>query len=122
MMHVNCFSGLLAFAAPPSGSQPGSPQGSMAQMLIPLVLMGVIFYFLLFRPQQQRAKQQAKMLTALKSGDKVVTSAGIVGTVITLKDTTVTLRSADSKFEVTKASITEVIPADSAAATSSTAS
>ena len=112
-MHVNCFSGFLALTPPPSGSQSGgSPQSSMAQMLIPLALMGVIFYFLLFRPQQQRAKQQAKLLAALKPGDKVVTSAGIVGIVITLKDSTVTLRSADAKFEVTKASITEIVPDD----------
>lgn len=119
MMHVNCFSELLAFAPPPSGSQSGSPQNSMLGMVVPLVLMGVIFYFLLFRPQQQRAKQQAKMLAALKTGDKVVTAAGIVGTVITLKDNTVTVRSGDAKFEVTKASITEVVPADSTPSTAS---
>jgi preprotein translocase subunit YajC len=91
----------------------------MLGMVVPLVLMGVIFYFLLFRPQQQRAKQQAKMLAALKTGDKVVTAAGIVGTVITLKDNTVTVRSGDAKFEVTKASITEVVPADSTPSTAS---
>lgn len=119
MMHLNCFSGLLGFAAPPTGSQGGAGQGSAAGMLIPLVLMGVIFYFLLLRPQQQRAKQQAKMLAALKAGDKVVTAAGIVGVVITLKDTTVTLRSGDSKFEVTKPSITEVIPSESTTPTAS---
>jgi preprotein translocase subunit YajC len=55
----------------------------------------------------------------LKPGDKVVTASGIVGTIITLKDNTVTLRSADSKFEVTKASVTDVIPAESTPATAS---
>jgi len=119
MMHVNCFSGLVAFAPPPAGSSSGGGQSSAAAMLIPLVLMGVIFYFLLLRPQQQRAKQQAKMLAALKSGDKVVTSAGIVGVVITLKDNTVTLRSGDSKFEVTKPSIVEIIPSESTTPTAS---
>jgi len=119
MMHVNCFSGLLALMPPSGGSQPASSQGAMTSMLIPLVLMGVIFYFLLFRPQQQRAKQQAKLLAALKPGDKVVTSAGIVGTVITLKDNTVTLRSAEAKFEVTKASVTEIIPAETTTPTAS---
>jgi preprotein translocase subunit YajC len=119
MMHVNCFSGLLAFAPPPAGSSSGAGQGSVASLLVPLVLMGVIFYFLLLRPQQQRAKQQAKMLTALKPGDKVVTSAGIVGVVLSLKDTTVTLRSGDSKFEVTKPSIVEIIPSESTTPTAS---
>jgi preprotein translocase subunit YajC len=105
-------------AAPPAGGQQGQG-GSPVGMLVPLVLMGVIFYFLLFRPQQQRAKQQAKLLATLKAGDKVVTSAGIVGNVITVKDTTVTLRSGDSKFEVTKASVTDIIAADASTPTAS---
>jgi preprotein translocase subunit YajC len=88
-------------------------------MLLPLVLMGVIFYFLMLRPQQQRAKQQAKMLAAMKPGDKVITGAGILGTVITVKDKTVTIRSADAKFEVTKASITEIVPDDASTPTAS---
>ena len=117
-MHVSHFSELLAFAAPPAGSQPGASQNPLG-MLLPLVLMGVIFYFLLFRPQQQRAKQQAKLLSALKAGDKVITSAGIVGVVVTVKEKTVTVRSADAKFEVTKASVTELIPDDSSTPTPS---
>ena len=83
-----------------------------------MILLVVVFYFILFRPQQQRAKQQVKLLEALKSGDKVVTSAGIIGTVVTVKDKTVTLRSADAKFEVTKASVTEIIPDDVSTTTS----
>ena len=110
-MHVNCFSGLLAFAAPQSGSQSGQTQNPLIAFL-PMILLVVIFYFILIRPQQQRTKQQSKMLSALKSGDKVVTAAGIIGTVITVKDKSVSLRSADAKFEVTKASITEIIADD----------
>jgi preprotein translocase subunit YajC len=72
-------------------------------------------YFMLFRPQQQRTKQQAKLLSALKSGDRVVTSSGIVGVVITVKDKTVSLRSADAKMEVTKSSITEILESGDAA-------
>jgi preprotein translocase subunit YajC len=79
---------------------------------LPMILLVVVFYFILIRPQQQRSKQQAKLLSALTSGDKVVTSAGIIGTVITVKDKTVTLRSADAKFEVTKASVTEIVADD----------
>ena len=71
--------------------------------------MGIMIYFLLFRPQQQRTKQQAKMLANLKSGDKVVTSSGIVGVVITVKDKTVSPRSADAKMEVTKSSVTDIL-------------
>ena len=76
-----------------------------------LILLVVVFYFILIRPQQKRAKEQAKLLAALKSGDKVATAAGIIGTIITVKDKSVTLRSADAKFEVTKASVTEILDA-----------
>ena len=76
-------------------------------------LLIIVFYFILIRPQQKRAKQQAALLKNLKSGDKVVTSSGIVGLVITVKDKTVSLRSADAKMEVTKASVTEILESSS---------
>lgn len=116
-MQVNSFTGLLAFASPPAGSQPGQQQNPLIAFL-PMILLVVVFYFILIRPQQQRAKQQAKLLEGLKSGDNVVTSSGIMGKVITVKDKTVTLRSADSKFEVTKSSVTEIIPDDASTTTS----
>ena len=65
----------------------------------------------MIRPQQQRAKQQKKLLEALKAGDKVITSSGIIAVVVTVKDKSVTLRSADAKFEVTKASVTDILDA-----------
>ena len=99
---------MLADAAPASG-QTQNP----LMAFLPMILLVVVFYFILIRPQQTRAKQQSKMLSALKSGDRVVTSAGILGTVITVKEKSVSLRSADSKFEVTKASITEILADDS---------
>ena len=81
----------------------------------PMVLLVIVFYFILIRPQQQRAKQQARLISNLKSGDKVVTSSGIVGVVITVKDRTVSLRSADAKMEVTKSSVTEIFEGGDAA-------
>ena len=106
-MHMNYLNLILAQAAP-TGT-PGVPVQALLSQLPFFILIFVIFYFLLIRPQQQRAKQQRKLLEALKSGDEVVTAAGLVGTVITVKDRTVTLRSGDAKFEVTKASITELV-------------
>ncbi len=79
--------------------------------------MFVIVYFMMLRPQSQQRKQQAKLLETLKSGDKVVTSSGIVGVVITVKDNTVSLRSADAKMEVTKSSVTQIL--ESSASTES---
>jgi len=81
----------------------------------PMILLVIVFYFILIRPQQQRAKQQVKLIASLKSGDKVVTSSGIVGVVITVKDRTVSLRSADAKMEVTKSSVTEIFEGGDAA-------
>ena len=92
-------------AAPAAGQQQGSPLG----FVIPMVLMLVILYFMMIRPQSQRAKQQAKLVESLKSGDKVVTASGIVGVVVTVKDRTVSLRSADAKMEMTKSSVVEIL-------------
>ena len=104
-MQLNSFPSLLAQAAPVSGQPPQNP----VMAFLPMILLVVVFYFILIRPQQKRAKEQKKMLEGLKSGDEVVTAAGIVGTVITVKEKTVTLRSGDAKFEVTKGSVTEII-------------
>ena len=103
-MQLNSFPFILADAAPA-----GAPQQNPITAFLPMILLVVVFYFILIRPQQKRAKEQKKMLEALKSGDEVVTASGIVGTVITVKDKTVTLRSGDAKFEVTKGSVTEII-------------
>jgi preprotein translocase subunit YajC len=90
-------------------SQPGQPSPPAWTSLVPLVLLIVVFYFILIRPQQKRAKQQAELLKSVHPGDKVLTSSGILGIVITVKDKSVSIRSADSKLEITKSAITEII-------------
>ncbi|MBO8163861.1 MAG: preprotein translocase subunit YajC [Brevibacillus sp.] len=62
--------------------------------LLPIIIMFVIFYFLLIRPQQKRNRERNAMLAALKKGDKVITIGGIHGTIQDLDDSTVTLRIA----------------------------
>lgn len=64
--------------------------------LVPFLLIFVIFYFLLIRPQQQRQKQQREMLDALKKGDKVITSSGIWGTITNLDKETATVQISDN--------------------------
>ncbi len=76
---------------------------------VPLVLLLVVFYFVLIRPQQKKAKEHQQLLTTLRPGDKVVTSGGIVGTVLAVKDKAVTLRSADAKLEITKGAVSEIL-------------
>ena len=85
------------------------PQGSLMGLMVPMILMVVIFYFLLIRPQQKKAKEHTKMVDSLKSGDSVVTRGGVVGAVQSVKDTTVSIRSLESKFEVEKHAIERVI-------------
>jgi preprotein translocase subunit YajC len=70
--------------------------------------MIVIFYFVLIRPQQKKAKEHQQLLKTVKAGDKVLTSGGVLGVIITVKEKTVTLRSADTKLEITKSAITEI--------------
>ena len=105
-------SGILADATGPAATQPQQP---VWITFAPMILLVIVFYFILIRPQQQRAKQQVQLIASLKSGDKVVTSSGIVGVVITVKDRTVSLRSADAKMEVTKSSVTEILEGGNAA-------
>ena len=62
----------------------------------------------LIRPQQKKAKEHATLLKSIRSGDRIVTSGGVVGVVITVKEKTVTLRSADTKLEVLKSAVSEV--------------
>jgi preprotein translocase subunit YajC len=128
IMHWNAFLADAAAPAPAVSASSAAQAASSAQAppspffgnpIVFLVLIGVMMYFVLLRPQQQQKKQLAALMANLKSGDKVVTSSGIVGTVITVKDKTVSLRSADAKMEVTKSSITEILERGDATSSSS---
>ncbi|MCD6339269.1 MAG: preprotein translocase subunit YajC [Verrucomicrobia bacterium] len=79
------------------------------QFIILMGLMFVMMYFVLIRPQQKKAKQHEELLKTLKPGDKVVTSSGICGVIISIKERTVSLRSADSKLEILKSAVTQVL-------------
>jgi preprotein translocase subunit YajC len=108
-MNLNGLMMMLADAAPaatPTTSQQ-QPPGWMS--IVPFALMGIILYFLMIRPQTKKAKEQAAMLKTVKPGDKVATSSGIVGIVVSVKDKTVAIRSAESKLEVYKNAVTEIV-------------
>ncbi|BCO10538.1 MULTISPECIES: preprotein translocase subunit YajC [Desulfolithobacter] len=93
----------IAYAA--GGAPAAGPAGGLASF-VPLILIFVIFYFLLIRPQQKKAKQHQIFLNNLKKGDEVVTSGGIFGKITGLTDTVVTLEIADGvRIKVTRASI-----------------
>jgi preprotein translocase subunit YajC len=84
---------------------PASGAGGFASF-IPLILIFVVFYFLLIRPQQKQAKQQQQFINDLKNGNKVITRGGIYGTITGLTDTIVTLEIAqDVRIKVSRSAI-----------------
>ncbi len=78
----------------PAASPPGA--GAFLTSLLPFILIFVLFYVLLILPQQRRQKKHRAMLNALKKGDRVVTSSGILGTVMNISKDIITLQVADN--------------------------
>ena len=71
------------------------------QAMVPLLLMFAVFYFILIRPQQQKQKKHREMLQNLKTGDQVITSGGLFGTIMAIDEQKITLRIAENvKVEV----------------------
>ncbi len=101
----------LAVLFAPSG-QGGS---GMTVLLIQVAAIFAIFYFLIIRPQRRQRDQHEKVLASLQKGDQVVTSGGIIGEVVHLKDTEVTIRSGEAKLVVLRSNITAVTNREAAA-------
>jgi preprotein translocase subunit YajC len=79
----------------------------MMVQLVPIVLVLGIFFFLVIRPQQRERRRKEQMLAALKKGDRVVTSGGLIGTVIGVTDRRVTLKLGDSvRVECLRSAVT----------------
>ncbi len=94
----------FAMAGNAAQGQQGGYQG-----IIMLVAMFAIFYFLLIRPQQKRAKQQRELVAGLKVGDSAVSAGGIHGKITAVEETTVVLEIATGvKIKINRASVTEV--------------
>lgn len=87
-----------------------SQQANPILSFLPLILMFVVFYFLLIRPQQKRQKEVAQMIKNLKKGDRIVTTGGLIGTVMALHDDYVVLKvgDQDTKMEVLRSAIQEL--------------
>jgi preprotein translocase subunit YajC len=98
-----------AQSAAPAAPSPGGPGGFFNLLPIWFFII-VIMYFVLIRPQKKRQQQQQRLVSSLKTGDKVVTTAGIHGLIANVKETTVILKVADNvKIEVEKSAITNVL-------------
>jgi preprotein translocase subunit YajC len=95
-----------------SGAAPAGGGGIFGQinMLIPFIAMFAIFYFLLIRPQQKKQREARQMLQNLKRGDRVVTSGGIYGTVVKIRNEVVHLEIAEQvRIRINKSSIAELV-------------
>ena len=89
--------------AQPGGAGPGGA-GGMIGSLVPLILIFVVFYFLLIRPQQKKAKEHKSMIDNLKKGDKIITSGGIFGVIEAVGTNTVTVKIGENvKIKIGKA-------------------
>ena len=101
----------IVYAMGAGGAEGGQTGGFQA--LIPLVLMFVIFYFLLIRPQQKKAKKHREMLSNLKKGDQVLTSGGIYGKIVGLTDTIATVEIADKvRIRMSRSHIGDLVQMD----------
>ena len=94
----------IAYAMAPSQGGGEQGAGGLIGSLLPLILIFVIFYFLLIRPQQKRAKEHKTMIENLKKGDKIITSGGIYGVIEAVSTNTITIKISDNtKIKIGKA-------------------
>ena len=98
----------LFLAQAPAPASPGAGGGLLS--MLPFVFIFVIMYYVMLRPQMRRQKEQARLVSALKTGDRVVTASGIHGLISNVKDTTVIVKVADNvKIEMEKTAVTNVV-------------
>jgi preprotein translocase subunit YajC len=109
MMSLSSLPALFAEAAAPAA--PATPQGATNPLTMVgwMAIMVFMFYFLFIRPQNKKAKEHAELLKTVRPGDKVVTSGGIHGVILTVKEKTISIRSGESKLEIQKGAISEVL-------------
>jgi preprotein translocase subunit YajC len=95
------------------GMQPGGGQSNQIMAFLPLILLFAVFYFLLIRPQQKRAKTHKQFIENLKKGDRVVTSGGMYGTITGVTDDSVTIEVAEKvRVKVLKSAIADYAKGD----------
>ncbi len=103
---------LLAMGAPP---QPGeNPTKSLLGALGPMILIFVIFYLILIRPQQKQQRETRKMIDALKVGDRVLVAGGIFGIVAQIKEKAIVVKIAENtRVEMLRTAVQQVLPEES---------
>jgi preprotein translocase subunit YajC len=95
----------VLFAMAPA---PGSGSGGFSILIMQVVAIGLVFYFLIIRPQGQARKKHEALLAGLKKGDEITTSGGLIGKVKDIKDDRVTVESGSATVVVERARIVRV--------------
>ncbi|HXF95278.1 MAG TPA: preprotein translocase subunit YajC [Gemmatimonadales bacterium] len=96
---------LFALLFAPAGQDAG---GGLLIFLVQIGLFIAIFYYLLIRPQRRQQEQHRRLLASLQRGDQIVTSGGVVGEVIHIKDDHVTIRSGESRLVILRSGIANI--------------
>jgi preprotein translocase subunit YajC len=100
---------LQTFLAQAQSPAPPAPGGGLG-FVVPFIFLFIIMYFVMIRPQKKRQEQQRKLIASLKTGDRVVTNAGIHGLIANVKETTVIVKVADNvKIEMEKSAVANVL-------------
>lgn len=99
-------------AEAPAAPPPSTTGFGLDALFLPLILFA-IFYLLIFRPQRKQQKQRVKMLSAMKKGDRVLTTGGMFGTIVSLKDEELVLEVDENvRIRFSRGAIAQVIPAE----------
>ncbi len=99
----------IAYAMGANGQAGGQGAGNPLVQFAPIILMFVVFYFLLIRPQQKKAKEHRAMLSGLKRGDKVITSGGLYGRIVEINETTAEVDLGETKVTIARSAL-NVLP------------
>jgi preprotein translocase subunit YajC len=103
----------IAYAMGTGGGGAGQGAGGFSS-LIPIVLMFVIFYFLLIRPQQKKTKDHREMINRLNKGDRIITSGGLHGRITAVSDTTMTVEIADKvRVKIARGNVAQILQSSS---------
>jgi preprotein translocase subunit YajC len=109
---LTIFAAVPALADTPAAA-PSGPMGGGLMGIVPWIMIFVVFYFLLIRPQQKQAQEHKKMLEALKRGDRILTQGGFYGTVSAVKGKVLEVKLTEEvKVLVAKSAVTEVVAGD----------
>lgn len=107
-------SGFLTFAQQGAPAKAPLPRGNMLGALVPFVLVFAIFYLLIIMPQRKKQKKHMEQIGALKPGDRIITTAGIYGTVMGVQPDRIEVKiAANVKVDITKGSVGVILARES---------